>query len=287
MASAAFTETQLQLFLAVAEQAAREAGRLVRKVIHTSREHSTVTDKSVQSIDLVTDTDQACEKLIFSRLRAHFPDFVLLGEESASESGHYELTDKPTWIVDPIDGTTNFVHRAPEVSVSIGLAVNREAVLGVIYDPCRDECFTAYKAGGAFLDGARIHVSQGEDELGRAVVSTNIGYLRDEVAVAHITTSLRNLMEKGLRGMRMCGSACNAITAVACGRHSLFYESGPHAWDVCAGAIIVQEAGGFVCDLSGGPFSITSRKYLFACSEELAKKVLACIHHPIPFSDWK
>lgn len=110
------TEEQLKGYLDIASTVAREAGALVKSVFDKPRSASTVLDKSIASIDLVTDTDKACEALIFAKLREEFPDFEYLGEESASDEGGYALGDAPTWVVDPIDGTTNFVHRSPEVS---------------------------------------------------------------------------------------------------------------------------------------------------------------------------
>lgn len=270
--------------LAAAEVVAREAGAMVKAVFDQPRSASKVTDKSVASLDLVTDTDQACEKLILSRLRADFPDYEYLGEESSSEAGGYALGDAPTWVIDPIDGTTNFVHRCPEVSVSIGLSVAKKPVVGVIYDPNRDEMFTAYAGGGAFCNGKPLRVDACT-ELPEAIVSTNLGYARSDDAIAHLTGTIATLMRGNLRAMRMSGSACNSITSVASGRYSAYYECGPHPWDVCAGAVLVREAGGVCFDLNGGEFSQTSRRYLVAGSEALAKKILAAVAPPMPLAD--
>lgn len=170
------------------------------------------------------------------------------------------------------------------MSVSIGLSIGKQAVVGVIYDPNRDELFSAYRGGGAFLNGKRISVDPAT-KLVEAIVSTNMGYQRDAGAIQHHTGTLANLMRGNLRAMRMCGSACNSITSVASGRSSGYYECGPHPWDVCAGAVITTEAGGVVYDLNGGPFSMTSRRYLFAGTEEIAQLLLECVAGPMPFAD--
>ncbi|EGD81386.1 hypothetical protein PTSG_02105 [Salpingoeca rosetta] len=271
--------------LAAVVDIAKEAGEKIRSVFHTPREASVVDDKTVASIDLVTDTDKACEDIIVKRLREKFPGYEVLGEESASENGGYALTDAPTWIIDPIDGTTNFVHRNPEISVSIGLSIKKVPKLGVIYNPIRDECFTAYEGAGASLNGKPIHVDAQPTRLDQLLVSTNIGYLRDDKAIRHMLGSVENMMKQNLRGLRMLGTACNQITGVACGRTNCYYECGPHPWDVCAGVCILREAGGYACDITGAPFSMTSRRYICAASEAIANLILPHIQHPLPFED--
>lgn len=196
---------------------------------------------------------------------------------------------------------------AVQVCVSIGLSFQKEAVAGVVYDPCRDELFRAWRGGGAFCNQKKLRVDDQVTELNQCVISSNIGYQRDETSVNHCTgaTSLSsdlacpaldlilclgtvaNLMKENLRGLRMQGSACNQMTCVAYGRSNCFYESGPHPWDVCAAAICVTEAGGFLLNMDGGPFTLTSRKYIAACNETIAQKVLACIVSPMPYADWK
>lgn len=255
---------------------------LVYSAYCTPREASIVSDKS-NNIDLVTNTDQESERQIFAALKAEFPDFEFLGEESASDAGGYTLSDKPTWIVDPIDGTTNFVHRNPEIAISIGLAVAKEPVVGVIYNPVRDELFAACRGGGAFLNGAPIHVDTVAKDLGEALATSNLGYGRDAVAVKHTLGTIEAIMTRGIRGFRMSGSACTAIAAVASGRVNVYYESGPHAWDVCAGAVIVREAGGVVLDITGKPLDLCSHAYIFASSPALAAQVGKCVVYPLPF----
>eukprot|EP00054_Salpingoeca_dolichothecata_P037651 m.11601 g.11601 ORF g.11601 m.11601 type:complete len:283 (-) comp7763_c0_seq1:93-941(-) len=276
--------------LNTAEGIIREAGKLVMATFNTPRDHASVIDKGLlqdkgqnlkaASVDLVTETDRACEKLIFGRLREHFPSHQLIGEESSLDG--YSLSDEPTWIVDPIDGTTNFVHRHPDMAISIGLAVNQVPVLGLIFNPVRNELYTAFEKGGAFLNGEKISVDGAED-LSKAIVASNLGFRRDADFNKHCMGTLSNLSTKGVRGLRMCGSACISIVSVARGIFSAYYECGPHAWDVCAGAIIVREAGGFVSDLTGEDLNLCSRRYVVAASEKLAKDIISSVAPPLPF----
>eukprot|EP00048_Salpingoeca_helianthica_P022694 m.19765 g.19765 ORF g.19765 m.19765 type:complete len:290 (-) comp7661_c0_seq2:26-895(-) len=272
----------LQHCLKFATSVAKRVGVLVYSAYCTPREDSIVKDKS-NSIDLVTNTDQESERQIFAALKAEFPDFEFLGEEAASEAGAYSLTDKPTWIVDPIDGTTNFVHRNPEIAISIGLSVAKEPVVGVIYNPVRDELFTACRGGGAFLNGAPIRVDTVAKDLGEGLATTNLGYGREPHHIKHTLGTLEAIMQRGVRGVRMGGSACTAIAGVACGRVNVYYESGPHAWDVCAGAVLVREAGGVVLDMSGRPLDLCSRAYIFASTPEIASQTGRCVVYPIPY----
>lgn len=269
----------LQRCLDVAIEVARSAGAIVRTAFATPRCVSIVSDKS-NALDLVTNTDKETEKYIVDALNAAFPEYSFLGEETAAQ--HYTLGPEPTWVVDPIDGTTNFVHRIPDICVSIGLAVGRRPVLGVIYNPVRDELYTACEGGGAFLNGAPIRVDAEGKTLSQCILSSNVGYGRDEIFIRHSLGTMENAMRRQVRSFRMYGSACLAMASVARGLTSCYYESGPHAWDVCAGAVIVREAGGVVMDMSGGELDLCSRCYLAAANPLIAKEVLDCIVHPIP-----
>eukprot|EP00055_Hartaetosiga_balthica_P004467 m.11746 g.11746 ORF g.11746 m.11746 type:complete len:288 (-) comp3881_c0_seq1:94-957(-) len=268
----------------VAVKAAKLAGAKIKQAYVQDRSNSIIEDKTVDNIDLVTDTDKACEEMIFGILRSHYPDHEFVGEETSSVEGGYSLSDSPTWIVDPIDGTTNFVHRNARVCVSIGFSVKKKAVVGVIYDPIIDELFTAYIGGGAYVNGQRLHVHDEPTQLDQIIVSTNIGYQRGEIAVNHMMGTITNLMKANLRALRMDGSACLQIISVARGSTNCFYECGPHPWDVCAGAIILQEAGGYMCDLNGEAFDLCSRHYLFACNEAIANLILKHVQKPLLFS---
>lgn len=250
-------------FLAKAVDAAKNAGAIIRSGFYQTKH---VVHKG--QVDLVTETDKKCEELIFDFLKKQYPDHKFIGEETAAACGTFELTDEPTWIVDPIDGTTNFVHGFPFVCVSIGLTIERIPTVGVVYNPIMDEFFTAIRGKGAFLNGKPIKVSS-QSELVKSLLVTEVGTTRDKVTVDTTTTKLNCLLFK-VRSLRMCGSCALALCGIACGRMDLFYElefGGP--WDIAAGAVIVTEAGGLVYDPLGNDFDITTPRV--AASNPLLK----------------
>lgn len=153
------------------------------------------------------------------------------------------ITDAPTWIIDPIDGTTNFVHSYPIIGICIGLAINRQTMVGIVYNPILNEKFTAIRGKGAFLNGQRIYVDK-STSLANAIISTNVGYDRSDKGVTFVLENLRTLLDNKVRGIRVNGSAASGICDVACGRISGYYEWGPHTWDLAAASLLVEEAGG-------------------------------------------
>ncbi len=202
------------------------------------------------AIDLVTAYDRASEALILEALRRRFPGHAVLAEESGSTAGD---ASPYRWVVDPLDGTTNFAHGLPFFCVSIGLEAHGRRALGVLYDPMRDECFAARAGGGATLNGTPITVSPALT-LDRALGGTGFPY----DVMDHPAETLRwfaPLLPR-LRGVRRLGSAALDLAYVACGRLDLFWEAKLHAWDVAAGILIVEEAGGRVTDFAGGAVGV-------------------------------
>ncbi|KAL7088540.1 hypothetical protein ACP275_13G133100 [Erythranthe tilingii] len=241
-------------FLAMAVDAAKKAGEIIRSGFY---EIKRVEHKG--QVDLVTETDKACEELIFNFLKLHYPDHKFIGEETTAAFGATELTDEPTWIVDPLDGTTNFVHGFPFVCVSIGLTIGKVPTVGVVYNPIMDELFTAVRGKGAFLNGKPIRASS-QDELMTSLLATEAGTKRDKSTLDASTNRINNLLFK-VRSLRMSGSCALNLCGVACGRLDLFYEVGfGGPWDIAAGALIVTEAGGLVFDPSGGAFDIIAQR---------------------------
>lgn len=244
----------LEEFLATAVDAAKKAGEIIRDGFHKTKQ---VEHKG--SVDLVTETDKACEDLIFNHLKLHHPKHKFIGEETTAACGITELTDEPTWIVDPLDGTTNFVHGFPFVCVSIGLTIGKVPTVGVVYNPIIDELFTAIRGKGAFLNGTPIKVSS-QSELVKSLLVTEVGTKRDQSTVDATTDRINSLLFK-VRSLRMSGSCALNLCGIACGRNDLFYELGfGGPWDVAGGAVIVEEAGGLVYDPSGKAFDITSQR---------------------------
>lgn len=196
--------------------------------------------------DLVTDADLAAEETILGIILDNFPEDKVLAEETAEDD---ELDDTRTWIVDPIDGTTNFAHGFPIYCVSVALWENKEAKVGVVIEINRNEEFTAVKGKGAFLNGEKISVSEKEDHK-HAFIATGFPY-NDLTLIDPYLKLFRHLMNQ-LQGIRRPGAASYDLCCVACGRFDGFYEYSLHAWDVAAASLIIKEAGGTVTNWMGG-----------------------------------
>ncbi|CAE7333939.1 IMP1 [Symbiodinium sp. CCMP2456] len=219
--------------------------------------------KDASSIDPVTATDRDNEKLVVEGLKSAFPSHQVIGEEAAAALGSTpKLTDAPTWIVDPIDGTTNFVYGIKLSCVSLGLCIGRRPVVGVVYDPYADELFVAAEGEGAYLNGQRIQVDDAT-KLAQAMVLFELGYERSEEGVAKMLGGLRSLMLGGVRATRTIGTAVLSLCWVACGRASAYYTGmsgeGGKPWDYAAGTVIALEAGASFCNLQGAPFDVEGR----------------------------
>ena len=205
------------------------------------------TEASVESKslnNLVSYVDKGAEQRLVDGLAKMLPEAGVIAEEGTGSRG-----EGSNWIIDPLDGTTNFVHGVPCYCISIGLHDGEHMLVGVVLEVTREECFTAWKGGGAFLNGKPIHVSA-RNHLIESLLATGFPY-DDFGREAEYMQLLRELMH-GSRGIRRLGSAAADLAYVACGRFEAFYEYGLNPWDVAAGALLVQEAGGQVTDFHGG-----------------------------------
>jgi len=229
--------------LDLARSIARDAGALQRSRIGDPR---TIETKSTR-IDLVTDVDRASERLILERLDRECPHDGILSEESGSTR---DGSSGFCWIIDPLDGTTNYAHAVPHFAVSIGVEQDGERVAGVIYNPMLDELFWAARGEGAWLGDARIEVSRIES-LDRALLATGFAY--------DVQSNRKNNLDQfaafmlRAQAVRRAGSAALDLAYVACGRFDGFWEQHLAAWDVAAGLILIEEAGGITSDFDGGP----------------------------------
>lgn len=245
----------------------KTAGVLVRDAI---KKKKTIEIKS-SAVDLVTESDKAVEKLLISGLMSTFPDHKFIGEESVAAGEKCVLTDDPTWIIDPIDGTMNFVHSFPHTCISVGLWVNKAAEVGIIYNPILEQMFTAIKGKGAFLNGEKISTS-GETDLSKSLVFAEVGSSRDSEKMDTVITNFTTLLSK-VHGVRSMGSCTLNMCYVAMGGGDVYFEFGIHAWDLAAASLVVTEAGGVVIDTEGGPFDLMRRRVLCASTQELAEKI--------------
>ncbi|PSN40062.1 Inositol monophosphatase 1 [Blattella germanica] len=242
----------------------------------------TVEIKSCE-VDLVTETDQEVEKLLIANLKSTFPDHKFIGEESTAAGIKFELTDDPTWIIDPVDGTMNFVHGYPNVCVSVALWVNKEPEIGIIYNPVLEQLFTARRGQGAFMNERQIHVSK-ETDLSKSLIGYEFGTSRDPEKMKVVLENMKILVPQ-VHGIRASGSCAMNMALVALGGTDANFEFGIHAWDVAAGALIVTEAGGVCIDPAGGPFDVLSRRYLCTSSQALADQLVSVIKQHYPERD--
>ncbi|HZS07751.1 MAG TPA: inositol monophosphatase family protein [Blastocatellia bacterium] len=229
--------------LELAIRAAHEAGQILRNYAARGFE---ITNKG--RINLVTEADVASERHIKELITARFPTHRIIAEESGT-SDHSEF--EYCWIIDPLDGTTNFAHGYPCYAVSIGVERKGELIAGAIYDPSRDEMFAAERGAGATLNGQKIRVSE-IDLLEKALVVTGFPYDVRERMDEYLP-SWRRFLERA-QGVRRLGAAAIDMACVACGRMDGFWEHGLNPWDMAAGAVIVEEAGGRMGQLDGAPF---------------------------------
>lgn len=236
--------------LNIAVRAARRAGRIIVRASHDV-EQVRVARKSRN--DYVTEVDRASEEAIIETLLTAYPDHSILGEESGSSMG--KPTDDPAtaenvWIIDPLDGTTNFIHGLPQYAVSIALMQRGVVTQAVVYDPNRDELFTATRGRGAFLNDRRIRVSR-RTKIEDALIGTGFPYRKIGQLDGYLRM-FRAVTEK-CAGVRRPGAAALDLAYVACGRFDGFFEIGLMPWDVSAGSLLISEAGGLIGDFQGEP----------------------------------
>lgn len=246
-------------FTAVAINCASKAGEWIK----TKLGNYASLDIKYSSHDLVTEVDKGSERLIKNLVMTHFPHHSFLGEEGvepgpeASSRALENIRDAEyLWIVDPIDGTTNFVHGFPYFCVSIALAHNGEVIVGVVYDPMKDEMFVAEKGKGAYVHGKRMQVSK-EDTLRCSLVAT--GLPADHHYALPLNLKGIQAVAPQVRNLRIAGSAALHMAYVASGRLSGFWEIGLSSWDLAAGSLLVQESGGVVSNTLGKPYDLGVR----------------------------
>ena len=235
------SEIRLDTVEEVARAAIFEAGDLIRKKFGTIS-FSQVHTKA--PFDYVTAVDKEAEALIVNRILNRFPDDYIMSEETANQG----LQDGISWIIDPLDGTTNFIHGFPFVAVSIAVCEDKKPVLGFVLDPLRQELFSASRGGGGYLNGSPIHASE-PPALEDAIVATGFPHRTRHLLEPYLNT-FRSIFER-VSGIRRAGAAALDLAYLAAGRIDGFWEAGLKAWDVAAGSLLVTEAGGTVSDFWG------------------------------------
>ncbi len=227
--------------LNIAVSAARAAGQIILRSLNRAPQLK-VHAKGLN--DFVSEVDHYAEQEIISTIRKAYPSHSILAEESGEQKG-----DECQWIIDPLDGTTNYLHGVPQFSVSIALRENNKLQVGVVYDPLKEELYCASRGEGATLNNRKIRVSNQRD-LSGSLIGTGLPYRTDQELDKYLATLKALLIQTS--GIRRAGSAALDLAYVAAGRFDGFWEFGLNTWDIAAGVLLIQEAGGLVSDFDGG-----------------------------------
>jgi myo-inositol-1(or 4)-monophosphatase len=218
--------------------------------IRNERENFNASSVEIKGLnDLVSYVDKTSEKMLIEKLASVVENSIFLAEESSIDSAHQLESEKYTWIIDPLDGTTNFVHGIPCYAISVALAYHNEIIVGVVYEVAKDECFYAFKQGGAFLNHKQIQVSNSIN-IQNSLIATGFPVNNFTKMEAYLKTL--DYLIRNSHGVRRIGAASVDLCYLACGRVDAFFEYNLKPWDVAAGAIIVKEANGTVCDFNRG-----------------------------------
>lgn len=245
-----FLSMDLEYVRNVGIAAAYEGGGILRSCLGNL---SSIGKKG--AIDLVTEADLGSEKQIIQTIRSRFPDHAVLAEESGENPGEPDCQ----WIIDPLDGTTNYAHQIPIFAVSIAFSYREEVVVGVVLNPVSGELFTAVKGKGAELNGRAIHVSESRD-VSESLLVTGFPYDFKEI-IDSVMGRFKSCL-RASRGVRRLGAAALDLCFVACGRFDGFWEENLKPWDTAAGMVIAAEAGGRVTDFKGKAFDVQDREIL-------------------------
>lgn len=244
--------TALQALTVEVCNASRKAADFIRSQVGKV-ENSQIEAKEQNS--LVSYVDKNAERILVEALTPLVPSPGFITEEDTVQNSSNEYT----WIIDPLDGTTNFLQQIPIFSVSVALAHNGEIIIGCVIDIMQNNCYYAWQGGGAWLNGKRIHVSK-RSEMSESIIATGFPYYKPDTL--HLLADLFREVLAHARGIRRLGSAALDMTYVACGKMDAFYETQLNAWDIGAGTILVREAGGTVTDFEGNGDFVTKRQLI-------------------------
>ncbi|KAF4662392.1 Inositol monophosphatase 1 [Perkinsus olseni] len=270
----------------------RQAGKLIRDAYHRAKH----VDCKVSAADLVTETDVAVERFLIERIASSFPTHKFLAEESSREDD--QLSSDPTWVIDPIDGTTNFVCTFPQCATSIAFAMDKEIRLACVFNPITDEMWYASLGNGAYYvpaegsEAVKIHTS-GKTELGDSLVSLgyNVPLLRSDQRdtnrgrrIAEVVCKNHRMLMYNSRDIRRVGSAAIDLCYVAMGREDCYFELGIKEWDIAAGVLILSEAGGCYSLINGEkPDDLLHRRQILACASEALRTEMSS---KLEYIDW-
>ena len=253
--------------LNIAVQAARQASRIILRFME-QMDKVEITEKTIN--DFVTQVDILSEEMIISHIKKAYPDHAILSEEMGYKKG---FNEEYCWVIDPLDGTRNFMHGYPQFSISIAILKNNVPELGLIYDPIRQELFTATRGQGAYVNSRRMRISAAK-RMGQTLIGTGFPFCNKE-NIKNYLTAFENVFSK-CGDIRRAGSAALDLAYVAAGRLDGFWESNLHSWDMAAGALMIKEAGGIVTDFQGGETYLESGK-IVAGNAKIHKELIQLI----------
>lgn len=254
--------------LNIATQAARQASRIILRFMD-QMDKVEITEKSQN--DFVTQVDKLSEEMIITHIKKAYPDHCILSEETGYQKGYNE---EYCWVIDPLDGTRNFMHGLPQFSISIAVMKNNAAELGLIYDPIRQELFTATRGQGAYVNSRRMRISQTQ-KLSQALIGTGFPYQNKDNTQKYISAFEKVFSNCG--DIRRAGSAALDLAYVAAGRLDGFWQmSGLQIWDMAAGSLMIKEAGGIVCDFKGGETYLENSK-IVAGNPKILRELIGLI----------
>lgn len=255
----------------VATMAAREAGEIITRYLDDT-DRLSIQEKTKNNF--VSEVDTLAENAIIRTIQKYYPDHAILAEESGRQPQKSDIE----WIIDPLDGTTNFLHQFPQFSISIAVREKGRLTHGVIFDPVRDEMFYASRGQGARMNNRRIRVTE-QKTLNNALLATGFPYYEFDYIDSYLASFKQFMLTTA--GIRRAGSAALDLAYVACGRVDGYWEFNLKPWDIAAGMIIVQEAGGLCTDFGGGENSLQSGNIL-ACNPKLMKEMAKTLAQTIP-----
>nr|XP_003702627.1 PREDICTED: inositol monophosphatase 2-like [Megachile rotundata] len=263
------TEQDIREYFETAKELTLQAGELFK----SGFEGQKVVEAKEHEWDLVTDCDKKIEELLTKGLKEKYPDHEFMGEEHMAKTKEpLVLTDKPTWIMDPIDGTLNFINSYPFSCISVALSVRKEIVIGIIYDPLRSELFTAIKGHGAFLNDKRIKTTN-VTELKKALIEFELFSLFIPTKNRDIKLGRLEALHRATRGIRFMGSATLSLAYVAKGALDSFQMDNLKPWDIAAGILLVREAGGSVIDTKAEQYDFMKPNTIAAANNTLAMEI--------------
>lgn len=253
----------------VAEELVLKAGKIIEGAINLQKN---VKCKGIDW-DLVTEYDRKIEDDLQKQLLKMYPHHKFIGEEMTAEENRLpKLTDEPTWIIDPIDGTTNFVHRFPHTCISLALLINKRIEIGIVYNPLMRQFFSAKRQKGAFLNGHPIKTSN-VTELSESLIAMEPWIAKDSNYLVNTYTRMHALIQ-GTHGIRSLGTAALTLCYVAMGAIEAYHVESIEAWDIAAGKLIIEEAGGTVIDTTGGQLDLITPKVIAACNHQVANQLV-------------